>query len=58
MQASQLDQIAGLGPERKRRLLKSFGSVEGIKRADTEEIAKAGRMPAALAEKVLTHLLD
>lgn len=35
---SQLDALAGIGPIKKRRLLRHFGSIEGIKRAGEEEL--------------------
>ncbi|RMG40966.1 MAG: excinuclease ABC subunit UvrC [Candidatus Dadabacteria bacterium] len=54
--SSALDRVAGIGPERRRRLLKHFGSVEKMKRASPEELAKAGRMPRALALKLLSEL--
>ncbi len=49
---SILDEISGLGPERRGRLLRHFGGVEAIGKAEVTEIAKVGRMPGALAEKV------
>jgi excinuclease ABC subunit C len=49
---SILDEIPGVGPERKRRLLKEFGSVKGVAAASVEDIARVGRMSARLAEKV------
>ena len=54
--SSKLDAIGGLGPDRKRRLLKEFGSVVAIGRAEAEQVAKAGRMPLSLAKKVLDAL--
>jgi excinuclease ABC subunit C len=51
--ASVLDSISGLGPERRGRLLKHFGSVKAIGGAPVEEVAKVGRMPLPLAEKVV-----
>jgi excinuclease ABC subunit C len=51
--ASVLDSISGLGPERRGRLLKHFGSVKAIGSAPVEEVAKVGRMPLPLAEKVV-----
>jgi excinuclease ABC subunit C len=53
---SVLDDIPGVGLERKNRLLKHFGSVDAIKAANIEDIAKAGRMTNSLAEKILTML--
>ncbi len=50
--SSVLDNISGLGPERRLRLFKAFGSIAKIREASSEEIAKAGRMPQSIAEKV------
>ena len=54
--ASALDAISGLGPERRRRLLSHFGSVESMRGIAAEEIAKIGRMPLPLAEKVIKSI--
>ena len=48
---SELDQIAGVGPRRRRQLLTTFGSVAGVRRATREELA-AGIGPK-LADAVL-----
>jgi excinuclease ABC subunit C len=40
--ASLLDTIPGIGPKKKKQLLKSFGSLKKIKEAGVEEIAKSG----------------
>jgi excinuclease ABC subunit C len=53
---SKLDEIRGVSPQSRMRLLKSFGSVEDIKNASAEEVAKQGRMPLSLAKKVLSNL--
>jgi excinuclease ABC subunit C len=53
---SQLDEIAGLGPEKRTRLLAHFGSTAAIARADIEEVARVGRMPKTLAEKTIARL--
>ncbi len=53
---STLDDIAGVGPERRGRLLRAFGSVKMLAQASAEDVAKAGRMPITLAEKILGHL--
>jgi len=42
--ASSLDTIPGIGPKRKRALLKRFGSVQAIREASTEELAAASGM--------------
>ncbi|MBX7145325.1 MAG: excinuclease ABC subunit UvrC [Oligoflexia bacterium] len=53
---SALDGIAGVGPERRSRLLRAFGSIEQIAGAADTEVAKAGRMPLPLARKILRIL--
>jgi excinuclease ABC subunit C len=53
---SALDDITGVGPDRRARLLKYYGSVEVMKKAEPRELAKMGRMPLPLAEKILRVL--
>lgn len=55
-QMSVLDEIPGIGPTRRRELLKFFGSVEKMKRVPVEELAKAPGMNKAAAEAVYHHL--
>lgn len=50
--ASKLDNIDGLGPKRKKMLLKEFKSLKNIEAASIEELQKVG-LPKAVAEK--TH---
>ncbi|UCG84545.1 MAG: excinuclease ABC subunit UvrC, partial [Dehalococcoidia bacterium] len=52
---SALD-VPGIGPKRKRALIKQFGSVKGIKEASIEEIAAVPGITRALAESVKAHL--
>ncbi len=47
--ASQLDTIPGVGPARRKALLKAFGSVEAIRAASVEEIAAVPGIPKRLA---------
>ena len=49
---SVLDTVPGLGPVRRRELLKHFGSVEKMKRASIEQIAQAPAMTKRLAGRV------
>ncbi|HXU22578.1 MAG TPA: excinuclease ABC subunit UvrC [Tepidiformaceae bacterium] len=49
---SALDAIPGVGPKRKKALLKKFGSVRAIREADVEEIASTLGFTRALADKV------
>ncbi len=53
---SALDAIQGIGPKRKKALLRKFGSVKGIREAGVEEIAATPGFTKALAEKVLSGL--
>ncbi len=54
--ASALDSIPGIGPKRKKALLKKFGSVQAIKEASTEELTAVEGVTARLAEKVKEYL--
>jgi excinuclease ABC subunit C len=49
---SALDTIPGVGPKRKKALLKKFGSVRGIREASIDEIATTVGFTATLAERV------
>ncbi|UCD22658.1 MAG: excinuclease ABC subunit C, partial [Chloroflexota bacterium] len=53
---SVLDSISGIGPRRKKALLKKFGSIEAIKEATSEEISKTEGITLALAQKVKQYL--
>jgi excinuclease ABC subunit C len=53
---SALDTIPGIGPKRKKALLRKFGSVKQIREATVEDIARTVGFTAALAEKVKAEL--
>jgi len=53
---SRLDEIPGIGPKRKKALLKHFGSIKRIRSAGLEEIASVSGFNRDLAERVLEHL--
>jgi excinuclease ABC subunit C len=53
---SALDEVPGVGPKRKKALLRKFGSVRAIKDATLEEIASTPGFTRAVAEKVLEAL--
>ncbi|MDR3691823.1 MAG: excinuclease ABC subunit UvrC [Fimbriimonas sp.] len=55
---SALEEIPGVGPRRKRLLLRTFGSLEGVRRATADEIAAVPTMTKALAEKVREYLVE
>jgi len=54
--ASVMDTIPGIGPKRKRALLRQFGSVRAIREAPVEELAAAKGMTRHLAEKIKEFL--
>ncbi len=54
--ASALDNVPGVGPKRKRALLKRFGSARAIKDAPIDEVAAVVGMTQSLAEKVKEYL--
>ncbi len=54
---SVLDDVPGIGPERKRELLKAFPSVQEMTRASVEELAAVDGMDRSAAEKLLSALM-
>ncbi len=54
--ASQLDSIPGIGPNRRKALLKHFGSMDKIREATIEELAAVKGMNESAAESVKAHL--
>lgn len=53
---STLEGIAGVGPKRRRELLKYFGGLQELKRASVEEIAKTPGISKTLAESIYSAL--
>ncbi len=54
--ASALDSVPGIGPQKRKNLLRQFGSVAGIKEASEEELAAAKGMNENLARKIKEYL--
>ena len=54
---SSLDGIPGIGPKRKRALLKQFGTVRGIKEASAEALATVPGMTPELVDKLKERLV-
>ncbi|MDI6870122.1 MAG: excinuclease ABC subunit UvrC [Bacillota bacterium] len=52
VRGSVLDEVPGIGPRRKRELLRRFGSVAGLRRAGVEELSAVPGISRALAEKI------
>ena len=55
IQASSLDDIAGIGKKRKVALLKELGTIENIKKASVEDLAKIKGMNQKTAENVYNY---
>ena len=56
MTGSVLEEIPHIGPRRRRLLLRTFGSLEGIRRATVEELAAVPTMTTRLANTVREFL--
>jgi excinuclease ABC subunit C len=54
--ASQLDSIPGVGPARRKALLKAFGSLDAIRIASADELAAVPGVPRAVALAIKEHL--
>ncbi len=54
--ASPLESVKGLGPKRRRALLRAFGGLQGVERAGIEELAGVAGISRDLAERVYEHL--
>ncbi|WP_298473113.1 excinuclease ABC subunit UvrC [uncultured Psychrobacillus sp.] len=52
--ASSLDGIEGIGPKRKKMLLKHFGSLKRMQAASREELIESG-LPSKLADNLMAH---
>lgn len=52
MRASMLNEIPGVGPKRRRALIKHFGSMEKIRQATLEELLSAPSMSRPVAETI------
>ncbi len=53
---STLDRIKGIGPRRKKALLRKFGSLQALREADVTDIAATPGMTQRLAEQLKTEL--
>lgn len=53
---SSLEDVAGVGPKRRRELLKHFGGLQELSRASIDEIAKAPGISKKLAESIYANL--
>jgi excinuclease ABC subunit C len=53
---SRLDDVAGIGPTRKKALIRKFGSVKGVQNATLEELTSVEGITASLAEQIKSTL--
>lgn len=56
VRGSALDDIPGVGPKRKKDLLKHFGSVKKIREAAVEELQEVPGISSKLAAEIYQHL--
>ncbi|MEP0202603.1 MAG: excinuclease ABC subunit UvrC [Halioglobus sp.] len=55
-QQSLLEGIPGVGAKRRRELLRHFGSAEGVKNANVDELRKISGISATIAQQIHDHL--
>ena len=53
---SLLESIDGVGKERSKRIMQSFGSIENILSLTPEQLAKGAKVPLSVAERILRKL--
>jgi excinuclease ABC subunit C len=56
MVASTLEGVEGLGPARRDRLIETFGSIEGLRRASREELQGLAWLPNDVALRLYDHV--
>jgi excinuclease ABC subunit C len=56
MTRSALDDVVGLGPGRRTRLLKEFGSVRKIRTLSEEELLSVTWLPESVGRRLYEHL--
>jgi excinuclease ABC subunit C len=56
MSATTLENVAGLGPARRAKLLREMGSLRALRQASYEDLESLGWLPAAVAAAVYEHL--
>ena len=54
--SSPLEQIAGVGPQRRQKLLQHFGGLQGLQKASAEDLARVPGISQSLAERIVAGL--
>ena len=55
-QRSTLESIPGLGPQRRKALLKAFGGLQGVRRSGVDDLVHVKGISRALAERIYAYL--
>ena len=55
MVSNPLDEIAGIGPTRKRALLSHFGTAKGVSRAGLDDLREVDGISEAMAQQIFDH---
>lgn len=55
---SELEQIGGLGPVRRKRLLRAFGGARQVARAGVRDLARVDGISMAMAQRIYDHFHD
>lgn len=55
-QASVLESIPGLGPSRRKALLRQFGGLQGVRKSGIDDLVKVRGISRALAQRIYDHL--
>jgi len=53
---SELEAVPGIGPERRKLLLRRFGSMERLRRLSRRELQEVDGLPASVADDLFVHL--
>jgi excinuclease ABC subunit C len=57
-QSSPLEGIAGVGPKKRRELLRHFGGIQGVRQAGVSDLRKVNGISTALAEAIYDRFHD